>query len=93
MCAWKEYLADTDPTNKQSVLAITNVSVNGTGARLYWKGGNAVTQYLELRRNLTSTTEQWLAVLTNIPPTPTTTNFLDPAGTDAVRFYRIRAVR
>jgi hypothetical protein len=93
MPAWMEYIAGTDPTNMESVLSVTNITMDGTGSWIYWKGGNDVTQCLEMCRNLTSTTEQWIAILTNVPPTPTATNYGDALGTNKVRFYRIRAIR
>jgi len=92
MPAWEEYIAGTDPTNPLSLLSVTNVTIDESGVWVYWQGGSAVTQYLEMRRDLMSTTEQWAAVFTNIPPTPTDTNYID-SSTDVGRFYRIRAVR
>jgi hypothetical protein len=90
MPAWQEYLAGTDPTNADSVLAVTNITVSGAGVRVDWKGGSEVTQYLETRASLA--TGEWTAIRTNAPSTPTATNYThsssNPAG-----FYRIRAVR
>lgn len=91
--AWAEYVADTDPTNKQSFLAITNITVGGAGACIHWKGGIAATQYLETRRSLSSTSEQWVVVFTNVPPTSTFTNRVDATGSTTGRFFRVRVTR
>lgn len=93
MPAWQEYVADTDPTNRSSVLALTAVTISGAGARMAWTGGSLATQYLEVRNSLTSTSVQWTAIATNLPPTPTATNYLDSANTNPVEFYRIRVTR
>lgn len=58
--AWQEYIADTDPTNKDSVLALTGLTLNADGSILIeWKGGQMATQYIETRRDLGSTNEAW----------------------------------
>lgn len=92
MPAWKEYQADTDPTDPKSLLAVTNITIEGSNVRIHWKGGHAAIQHLEARMALSSTSEQWMAIGINNPPTTTATNCVDSAG-DAARFYRIRAER
>lgn len=52
--------------------------------RIEWKGGTNARQTLEIRGDIVSTTEQWLAICTNLPPTPATTNYLDNVATNGV---------
>lgn len=89
----EEYDADTNPTNSTSKLAITGLTPDGGGVRIDWQGGNLARQILESRTSLTSVAEIWAPLYSNTPPTPSITNALDAAGTNAVHFYRIRASR
>jgi hypothetical protein len=91
--AWKEYVADTDPTNPGSRLEITGIHMLPEGLRVEWRGGNLATQYLQVLGNLGATSEQWSTILTNAPPTLTATNVIDAGATNQTLFYRIRAVR
>ncbi len=91
--AWEEYVCDTDPTNRDSVLALTGVLLGSGGAVVQWKGGVLATQYLERKASLVPPEAPWLAVYTNLPPTGLTGSVIDPDGTNAMRFYRVRAVR
>ena len=50
-----EYAADTNPTNKESVLIITGIELESQGIRVGWKGGTGVWQYLEYRTVLAGT--------------------------------------
>ncbi len=91
--AWMEWVCDTDPTNGNSVLKITNIAVDGSGAQVDWKGGVLATQYLERRTNLLSGSS-WMAIFTNVPPTSISTNFNDVGVTNSTSvFYRIKAQR
>ncbi len=90
---WQEYSADTNPTNRQSVLAITGIAPDSGGMRLYWQGGVQATQYIETIRSLVTTDETWRVVFTNLPPTALTANALVPGATNSVQFYRIKAER
>lgn len=87
-----EINADTDPTNSDSVLAVTGIRSDGQSVRVVWKGGREAWQYLEKRGDLEETQAVWRAVCTNLPPTPITTNFLD-AGSSSQQFYRVRVQR
>ena len=89
----QEYLADTVPTNGASVLLITDISTNAGGNRIDWQGGVLVTQFVERCDSLTDTGATWTAIVTNNPPTPVTTNYVDVTVTNAAGFYRIRATR
>ena len=91
--AWQEYIADTIPTSDQSVLTIQSIGLEAGGCRVQWKGGVQARQFVEHRGELLSTGQQWTAILTNDPPTPLSTNVLDPTATNAMRFYRVRTVR
>lgn len=91
--AWKEWVCDTDPTNGNSVLTITNIVVDGSGARVDWKGGVQATQVLEGRTNLVSGSS-WMPIFTNVPPTSISTNYNDVGATNTDSgFYRIKAQR
>ena len=91
--AWEEYISDTVPTNRDSVLALLGVTFGTGGVDVQWKGGIAATQYLERKDHLSPTGVPWIVVLTNAPPTSLTNSVMDVTGTNAVRFYRVRVVR
>jgi len=87
-----EYAGDTDPNDEDSFLGITAIArEGGTGARVWWQGGQQATQYVERSASLTG--PAWRPVRTNLPPTAAFTNCLDPSASNAVFYYRIRAVR
>ena len=89
----QEYLADTIPTNRASVLRITGIAWSNGLPRIQWQGGISATQYLE-RRSFLGGTGSWTAIDVNLPPTPVTNTFVDTnalGGNGA--FYRLRAVR
>jgi len=90
---WEEWVCDTDPTDGDSVLQITDIGADGSGMRVDWKGGAQALQYLERRTNLVSGSS-WIPIFANMPPTSTSTNFTDVGGTNtASEFYRIKAHR
>lgn len=91
--AWQEYVADTDPTNRDSCLALTSVRVGDGGVEIAWKGGSAATQWLEMREDLSASNGTWVAIFTNEPPTLSTALFVDPSAVTGARFYRIRVAR
>jgi P pilus assembly chaperone PapD len=90
MAAWKEYRADTIPTNSGSVLLITRIQKETGGFRIDWKGGVLATQLLERSSQLTGTSVAWSAMFTNPPPTSAFTNYLDTTATGPTEYYRIR---
>ena len=93
LTAWQEYLADTNPTNSGSRLAVTSLTIVSNQVRLAWTGGSSAWQYVECRNSLTDT-NGWRAVYTNIPPTPVTNTLFDAgAGSATSRFYRIKVWR
>jgi parallel beta-helix repeat protein len=88
-----EYRADTDPANSNSCLEITGFQRTSQGLRVDWTGGTGAWQYLECRRDLLATSEQWTAISTSPPPTAVMTNVVDAGATNAALFYRVRAMR
>lgn len=93
LAAWEEYVSDTNPTNGDSVLALLGVTFGPEGAAVRWKGGVSAVQYLERTVLPLSDTNGWVVCFTNLPPTALTNEVADEAGTNSVRFYRVRAVR
>ena len=91
--AWEEYISDTVPTNRDSVLALLGVTFGTGGVDVQWKGGLAATQYLERKDRLSPTGVPWIVVFTNAPPTSLTNSVMDVTGTNSMRFYRVRVVR
>ena len=94
MFSWQEYVADTDPTNPASLLAIIGVSRSGATVRVNWKGGHWARQYVDVRENLAATNAFWICVATNAAlPTPTTNFILQTNMPLPQLFYRIRVER
>lgn len=92
MTVLQEYLADTNPTNDSSRLAITGTTSQTNGLQISWTGGTGVTQIVESRRDLTGTNESWTAIATDAPPTAIS-NSLFQAGTATNLFFRIKTLR
>ena len=88
----QNYIADLNPTNAASRLAITGLQVAGGNINLTWIGGNNAWQYLECSSSLAS--GQWTAVFTNTPPTTITNTVIHTGGnTGSNLFYRVKATR
>lgn len=92
LTTWQEWVADTDPTNPASTLALEGLQLDGSPARIAWRGGILATQYLERTPGLGADI-QWVTVFTNRPPTAASTNVLAPEGLNPTLYYRIRAGR
>ncbi len=91
MQTWEEYVADTDPSNPKSVLALSSILAGVDGLSLTWIGGQWANQYLEASDVFG--VSPWVSIATNnVLPTAITNNILLPAPVSN-RFYRIRAVR
>jgi len=88
-----EYLADTNPTNAQSLLRISELSFESGGIKIDWSGGVQAMQFLEFKTTLLSTSETWAVIYTNQAPTSTTNTYLFSDTTNGNHFYRIRARR
>ena len=91
MTTLEEYLADTNPTNASSRLAIIGVASQTNGTQIAWIGGTGVRQVVE--RSPTLFTNQWSAIFTNVPPTSTTNFFMHTGAAASNLFYRIEAHR
>ena len=88
-----EYLADTDPLDGESFLAVTGVSWDAGGLRIGWQGGTGVLQYLLRKSDLMATGEPWTAIFTNEPPTERDVEVIDAGVTNGRGFYRVGAER
>lgn len=86
-----EYTADTDPNNPASVLAITGLKVSASGITVGWKGGVSAIQSLEATTGGTGMV--WISILTNLPPTSPTGQYLDASATNSSLLYRVKAYR
>ena len=85
MATWAEWRADTDPTDRLSLLTLTDLQPLSNSWNVAWIGGILRTQYLE---HSGTPAGPWTPSYTNIPPTSVTNAFLLPAtGTNL--FYRI----
>lgn len=88
-----EVIADTSPTNAESLLQIEALHFTGTAVRVQWAGGSAAFQHLETCEVLDGQPGRWSPVLILRPPTPTSTNYVHAADTNRLRYYRLRASR
>jgi hypothetical protein len=86
----QEYVADTNPFDAGSVLAIRGLNLLPGAQQVEWTGGTGVVQYLEWMPVMDGT--NWWTLSTNMPPTPVT-NLFDDTFLDTEGYYRIRAVR
>lgn len=84
-----EYVADTEPLNARSRLAITNVLPQPGGLLVYWNGGSNAVQFIEEAAELSAA---WTVLFTNPPPTAPGPVALVNA-TNPTRLIRIRAQR
>ena len=87
----QEYLADTNPLNATSRLAMVSILASSNNIQLTWTGGSNAWQYLESSTNLAA--GQWSDILTNIPPTSMTNAVLWTGAASSNQFFRIRAWR
>ncbi len=91
---WAEWQSDTDPTNKTSSLSITEIIHDGNQFRINWKGGRWARQYVQTRKDITSTDEEWISIYTNDTlPMSTTNSLITIEATNHTLFYRIKAGR
>ena len=90
----QEYLADTNPTNNASRLALVGIWAQTNDVCISWIGGTAATQVVESRRNLADAGESWTALFTNVPPTAVTNTLIQAGGlASSNQFYRIKTWR
>ena len=84
----QEYMANTEPSNGASRLAIVGIADATNAVRLTWSGGTNAWQYVESSPTLGAS--QWTAIFTNAPPTPVTNTLVNAGGMLATSvFYRI----
>jgi hypothetical protein len=90
-----EYVADTNPTNRNSCLWLTKIQSDGaSGMRIGWHGGVNATQMIIRCARLSSTGAVWQTIYTNNPPTAISNNYLDAQATNnPVFYYRLRVKR
>jgi hypothetical protein len=88
-----EFLADTDPTNSASRLALTGIAPTPAGWRLSWQGGSAAQQVLQASAAGFPTNTTWVNLFTNLPPTATFNSFTNPFTTNPAQNFRLRATR
>jgi hypothetical protein len=90
---WQEYVADTDPTDYDSVLKMLAGDMEGGLLTICWKGGVNAWQYLQRKSDITSTGELWTTIYTNIPPTAVINTVIDAGRTNKSSYYRVKAER
>ena len=90
---WKEFVADTNPTNALSFLGFSKINPMTSGLELIWHGGVLATQILEKAAILTGTQTVWQSVFTNLPPTSVSITITNIPGTNNPNFYRVRVIR
>jgi hypothetical protein len=91
-----EYGSDTNPTNANSVLRLTDLRfvTSPAGRQVHWQGGQEATQYVERSTSLGEAgPAAWVGLRTNIPPTSISGSHNDSSPVDPRHFYRIRAER
>jgi len=88
-----EFIADTIPSNTNSLLIMTGLTKESIGFRITWKGGVEATQYLDCTSSLVGTGTVWQTIQTNLPPVDPFIDVLDLTGSSTQGFYRVRAQR
>ena len=85
METWKEWRADTDPTDINSLLQLSSIVPGPYNTQLEWIGGILRTQKLQRASTLAG---PWSDLYTNQPPTAVTNSLLLPnSGSNS--FYRV----
>jgi PKD repeat protein len=88
-----EFVADTDPNDPGSVLAMRQISHTTNGVAVGWAGGTGAWQFLEFTPSLGTGAPSWRTVFTGSPPTALSNEVVRPAGSGEPAFYRVRAQR
>jgi hypothetical protein len=89
---WQEYIADTNPNDRDSCLRINAIQREAGGVRIVWQGGEQARQYLQRIYGLGGT-NTWTNLLITNPPTAITNSYLDTPATNRESFYRIQVER
>ena len=85
---WQEWIAGTDPTNRLSVLSVTNLSTSAAGYVLSWPSVSNRIYWVDRSTNLIQPSFESLA--TNLPATPPMNVYTDQVPVLDRAFYRIR---
>ncbi|MEI6210958.1 MAG: hypothetical protein WCR06_04965 [bacterium] len=88
-----EFLADTNPTNSDSVLRVTSLTHTQGWFHIDWRGGLSAWQVVERKQDLLSPGQDWQPVYTNPPPTASTGSHVIQAESNLPAFFRIKAIR
>jgi hypothetical protein len=89
LAAWQEWIAGTDPTNRSSVLAATNLSLDASVLVLQWPSVSNRIYGLDRATNLML----FEAIATNLAATPPLNVHTDQASGLDRAFYRIKVER
>jgi hypothetical protein len=84
-----ELAADVDPTDPDSLLAITALYVGVEGQDISWTGGSGAVLVLEYKTNLFDLAEAWKPAVTAMPPLSTTEHRTVNVS-NSPAFFRIR---
>jgi hypothetical protein len=88
-----EFLADTNPTNSDSVLRVTNLTHTQGWFHIAWRGGLSAWQVVERKQDLLSPGQDWQPVYTNPPPTASTGSCVIQTEGNRTAFFRMKAIR
>lgn len=91
METWKEYHADTVPTQALSVLRITGLTYAADTLRLEWTGGIQAWQSVEACTNLLA--PAWEVVWSNAAPNTEENSLVHPDLPAPATFFRLRSGR
>jgi hypothetical protein len=73
-CVHCPAFSSTSPTNALSVLRVSRIVPETNGLRIEWQGGAQARQFVERNNDLALSTNRWIVIYTNNPPTPLQTN-------------------
>ena len=91
--AWQEYVADTDPTNDSSRLAITRIDRVANGLSMDVGGGSNAFRCVECKSNLVGGAESWVPFIT-LPCSNRLIRTIEyPCDNSGRRQFRVRAWR
>jgi len=85
-----EYIAGTDPTDPNSLLHIQSTTQNASGATITWQSVAGKSYQVSSRPQAGSGT--WQNIGSVVTANSALTQFLDPAGTGAMKFYRVQVL-
>ena len=86
-----EFVADTDPKDRSSVLALSAIATGSNTVSLAWHGGRDARQFIACSPTRSNT--NWVFILTNEPPTTVSNVFIRVHALQDAAFYRITAER